>query len=325
MNHIVSRLGSAFLVGGITLATPAISQTKWDVADFDNVTSFQTENLVWFNHQAEKYSQGKIKLIFHPGGSLFKQPEIKRAVQGGQVQMGAIIMGGYANESPLFGIDTLPFLVSSYEEGKQLWQASRAPIEKYLAKQEIKVLFATPWPPQGLFSNKPIRSISDIKGLKFRVYSPVGSRLAELLGADPVTIPPTEVTQAMATGMVNINITSSASAYDQNAWEAMKYFYDMRLWLPKKLVFANQRAFNRLDKSTQAAILRAAKEAEERGWKVSEEKNAWYIQQLAAKGMEVTVPSGQIMNDYRKIGNVIINEWKKVDPEVNSIIAQLEK
>ncbi len=325
--NCIGKLGSVFMVGaGIALATPSVAQTKWDVAAFGNSTVFQTENVMWFGSQVEKLSQGKLKLTFHPDGSLFKQPEIKRAVQGGQVQMGEIILGAYANEDPLFGIDTLPFLVNSYPEGKRLWSMTRDATEKRFAKQGMKVLFATPWPPQGLFSNRPIKSMADIKGLKFRVYSPIGSRLAELLGAQPVTIQPTEVTQAMATGLVNINITSSASAYDQKAWEAMKYFYDMRLWIPKNMIFANQQALNRLDKDSQAAVLRAAKEAEDRGWKISEEKNSWYIDQLRAKGMDVVVPSEALMNDYRKVGNTIINEWvEKAGPESKAIVNQFRK
>jgi TRAP-type transport system periplasmic protein len=326
MNY-TAKLGSALIMaGGLAVTGQSAAQTKWDVAAFGNSTVFQTENVMWFGSQVEKLSQGKVKFTFHPDGALFKQPEIKRAVQGGQAQMGEIILGAYANEDPLYGIDTLPFLVSSYPEGKRLWGMTRDATEKRFAKQGMKVLFATPWPPQGLFSNKPIKSIADIQGLKFRVYSPVGSRLAELLKAQPVTIQPTEVTQAMATGLVNINITSSASAYDQKAWEAMKHFYDMRLWIPKNMVFANQQAFNRLDKATQTAMLRAAAEAEERGWKISEEKNGWYIDQLRAKGMDVTVPPPALMNDYRKIGNTIINEWmEKSGPESKAIITQFRK
>lgn len=326
MKYIGKFIGTLIAAGSIALASPSVAQTKWDVAAFGNSTVFQTENVIWFNNQVEQYSNGRLKLTLHPDGSLFKQPEIKRAVQAGQVQMGEIILGSYANEDALFAIDTLPFLVNGYDQGKRLWRISRDVIEKRLAKQGIKLLFATPWPPQGLFSNKPIRSMSDIKGLKFRVYSPVGSRLAELLGAQPITIQPNEVTQAMATGMVNINITSSASAYDQKAWEGMKYFYDMRLWLPKNVIIANQKAFDRLDNPTQVAVMRAAREAEERGWKISEEKNRWYIEQLAAKGMEIGVPSESLLSEYQKVGAVIIDEWvQKTGPDVKSVINELRR
>ena len=146
-----------------------------------------------------------------PGASLFKAPEIKRAVQSGQAQIGEILISGYSNEDPIFGVDSVPFLATSYADARKLWKASRKATEERFAKQGMKVLYAVPWPPQGIYTNKPLTSVADMKGLKMRAYNPATSKIAELVGAQPVTVQAAELAQAMTTGVVNANITSGAT------------------------------------------------------------------------------------------------------------------
>ena len=185
------------------------------------------------------------------------------------------------------------FRSSSYVEAGKLWKASRKAIEERFAKQGLLVLYSVPWPPQGIYTTKPINSVADMKGLKMRSYNPYTSRIAELAGAQPVTIQVAELAQAMATGAVNANITSGATGYDSKAWEVVKNYYDTQAWLPKNIVFVNKQAFDALDKPTQQAVIKAAQDAEARGWKTSEEKNGWYLEQLVKNGMTVAPPSAQ--------------------------------
>jgi len=168
-----------------------------------------------------------------------------------------------------------------------------------------------PWPPQGIYSTKALNSMADMKGLKMRAYNPYTSRIAELAGAQPVTIQAAELAQAMATGAVNANITSGATGYDTKAWEVVKNYYDTQAWIPKNIVFVNQHAFDALPKDQQQAVLKAAAEAEARGWKVSEEKNKWYLGELAKNGMHVAQPSAQLKSDFRKVGETMTEEWMK--------------
>jgi len=208
-------------------------------------------------------------------------------------------------------VDSVPFLATSYADARKLWAASRKPIEERFAKQGLKVLYAVPWPPQGIYSTKALNSMADMKGLKMRAYNPYTSRIAELAGAQPVTIQAAELAQAMATGAVNANITSGATGYDTKAWEVVKNYYDTQAWIPKNIVFANQAAFDALPKDQQQVVLKAAAEAEARGWKISEEKNRWYLAELAKNGMNVQPPSAQLASDFRKVGETMTEEWMK--------------
>jgi TRAP-type C4-dicarboxylate transport system substrate-binding protein len=304
----------------------AQAQVKWDMPTPYPATNFHTENIAQFVADVDKATGGKLKITVHPNGSLFKATEIKRAVQGGQAQIGEILISGYSNEDPVFGVDSVPFLATSYADAGKLWKASRKAIEERFAKQGMKVLYSVPWPPQGIYSTKPINSMADMKGLKMRAYNPYTSRIAELAGAQPVTIQVAELAQAMATGAVNANITSGATGYDTKAWEVVKYYYDTQAWIPKNIVFASTQAFDALDKVSQKALLDAAAAAETRGWKVSEEKNKWYLEQLAKNGMHVSAPSPQLDADFKKVGRTMTDEWlKTAGPDGKAILDAYRK
>ena len=309
-----------------TFCATAIAQTRWDMPTPYAPTNFHTENVMQFAADVDQATQGKLKITVHSNASLFKAPEIKRAVQGGQAQIGEILISGYSNEDPVFGVDSVPFLATSYADAAKLWKASRKALEDRFAKQGMTVLYAVPWPPQGIYSSKPINSAADLKGMKMRTYNPYTSRIAELAGAQPVTIQAAELAQAFATGAVNANITSGATGYDTKAWEVVKNYYDTQAWLPKNVVFVNKAAFDSLDKSTQQALLKAAADAEARGWKTSEEKNKWYLEQLAKNGMTVAPPSPQLKSDFKKIGDTMTGEWlKTAGPDGTAIVEAYRK
>lgn len=307
-------------------ATAAAQSVKWDMPTAYPAGNFHTANILMFAKDVERATGGKLSITVHENGSLFKAPEIKRAVQSGQAQIGEVLISNFSNENPLFGIDSIPFLATSYGDARKLWQASRPAVEAALDKQGLKVLYAVPWPPQGIFSAKPIESAADLRGAKWRAYNPNTSRIAQLVGAQPVTIQAAELTQALATGAVNAFMTSGATGYDSKVWEQVKYYYDVAAWLPKNVVFVSKRAFDALDKPTQQALLKAAADAEARGWRESEEKTAWYLEQLRKNGMTVSKGSPQLQTDLRKIGETMIEEWtRQAGAEGAAVLATYRK
>jgi TRAP-type C4-dicarboxylate transport system substrate-binding protein len=322
--HFAARAAAAvFALASIGLAS---AQTKWDMPTAYPPSNYHTENIAEFVADIDKATGGKLKITVHNNASLFKANEIKRAVQGGQAQIGEILISNYSNEDPIYGIDSVPFLATSFAAAEKLWQASRKTIEDHFAKQGLKVLYAVPWPPQGIYTSKPINSIADMKGLKMRTYNPATSRIAELAGAQPVTIQAAELAQALATGAVNANMTSAATGYDSKSWEQVKYFYDAQAWLPKNIVFVNQKAFDALDKAEQDAVLKAAAAAEARGWKIAKEKTEWYADQLKKNGMTVAPPSATLNADLKKIGDTMTSEWaKQAGPEGQAIVDAYKK
>ena len=313
----------AATLAGLALALPVLAQTKWDLPTAYPANNFHTENIQQFAAEVDKATGGKLKIQIHPNASLYKAPEIKRAVQGAQVQAGEILLVNFENEDPLYGVDGVPFLATSYSEAFKLYKAERKALEDKLAKQGMMLLYTVPWPPQGIFTNRTLNSAADMKGLKWRAYSPSTSKIAELVGAQPVTVQAAEVSQALATGVIDSYMSSGATGYDSKTYEQLKHFYDTQAWLPKNALIVNRAAFDALDKASQAAVLKAAADAETRGWKLSEEKTGWYVDQLKQKGMSIDRPSEQLTADMRKVGNVMLAEWlRKAGPDGKKIIDQ---
>ena len=304
-----------FLVAALGLAVVSLSaslaqaQTKWDLASAYPANNFHSENLMQFASDVEKATGGKLKITVHANASLFKATEIKRAVQGGQAQAGEVIQANLQNEWAIYGADGLPFLADSYDESVKLQTAQRPLVEKKLAEQGLVYLYAVAWPPQGIFTKKPLSSAADLKSVKWRAYSPATARIADLVKAQPVTVQAAELSQALATGVVEATMTSGATGVDSKLYEHLKYYYDVQAWLPKNMVIVNRKAFDALDKPTQTALINAAAAAEARGLAASKRVDAESKAKLKANGMQVLEPSATLKTDMQKVGETMLKEW----------------
>ena len=320
------KFETAFIAAALATAGTSFAQTKWDLPAAYAATNFHSENLTQFAQDVDKATAGKLKITVHANASLFKANEIKRAVQSGQAQLGEVLLANFENENPLYAADGIPFLASSYAESRKLATVQKPYLEKLLGAQGMKLLYTVPWPPQGIYVNKEIASVAEMRGLKWRAYSPATAKIAELIGAQPVTIQAAELSQALATGVVNSYMSSGSTGYDTKTYESIKYWYDTQAWLPKNAVMVNQKAFDALDKPTQEALLKAATEAETRGWKISQEKNEWYTKALAEKGMKIMKPSPKLVADLKQVGTIMLADWeKKAGADGAALVAAFNK
>ncbi len=320
------KFETAIIAAALATAGTSFAQTKWDLPAAYAATNFHSENLTQFAQDVDKATSGKLKITVHANASLFKANEIKRAVQSGQAQVGEVLLANFENENPLYAADGIPFLASSYAESRKLATVQKPYLEKLLGAQGMKLLYTVPWPPQGIYVNKEIASVAEMRGLKWRAYSPATAKIAELIGAQPVTIQAAELSQALATGVVNSYMSSGSTGYDTKTYESIKYWYDTQAWLPKNAVMVNQKAFDALDKPTQEALLKAATEAETRGWKISQEKNEWYTKALAEKGMKIMKPSPKLVADLKQVGTIMLADWeKKAGADGAALVAAFNK
>lgn len=310
MKRRLFALSTAAAALTLALATgTASAQTKWDLPAAYPATNFHSENLTQFAKDVDKATGGKLKITVHANASLFKADQIKRAVQGGQAQIGEILLVNFQNEWQLFGADGLPFLADSYDQAMKLYKVQKPFLEKKLAEQGMSLLYAVPWPPQGIYVKKPISSGADLKGVKWRAYSPATARIAELVGAQPVTVQAAELSQAMATGVIESYMSSGSTGFDTKTYEHIKYWYDTQAWLPKNAVIVNKAALDALDAPTKAALMKASAEAEVRGLAASKKANTDSLDKLKANGMNIVAPSAQLKADMKKVGDVMLKEW----------------
>ncbi|MBI3452980.1 MAG: TRAP transporter substrate-binding protein [Rhodospirillales bacterium] len=319
---------SIVLTGALTAwAGAAEAQTKWQMPTPYAPGEFHTVNIRQFADDVKAGSGGKLEIVVHPAGSLMPLPQIKRAIQTGEVQIGEILLSALENEDPMFGVDTVPFVVTGYDASQQLMAKAKPALAERLKRQGIRLLYATPWPPQGFYADKPINSVADMKGLKFRSYGPSAARFGELVGAAVSTIQAAELGEALNTGRVNSMITSGATGSSAKVWETnVKYFYQLDAWLPHNGVIISEQAFMALDEGTRNAILKAAAAAETRGLELSKKRASDAVALLKQNGMQVQGPSAQLAADLKKVGATMASEWEaKAGADGAALLAPFKK
>ncbi len=294
----------------IAASTASIANAEsWDMPMAYSASNFHSEMGVVFADKVREYTGGKIDITVHPGGSLFKGGEIKRAIQTGQVPIGERFMSAHANEAPLLGWDNLPFLATSYEDNERLWQAAKGPVSEQLSDLNLVVLYTCPWPGQGFYFNKEVNSSKDTQGIKFRSYNTATATIAEALGMVPVQIEAAELSQALATGVVEAFISSGATGYDRKVWEHLSHYYKVNAWFPRNYVMANKQVWEGLDDDTRAAIRKAADETGAACAARSEELANWYFEQLEANGMKVVDAGPEFLAELQAIGEKMTADW----------------
>jgi len=313
-------LGSV-AVAGVTIAASANAE-KWDMPMAYSASNFHTETGVQFAECVTSGTSGNIEIVVHPSGSLFKGADIKRAIQTGQAQIGERLMSGHQNENAVFGFDSVPFLATSFEESAKLFSAARPTMEELLDEQNLVMLYAVPWPPQGLYFNKEVNSVADMEGLKFRSYNNATARLAELTGMLPVTIEAAEISQAFATGVAESMVSSGATGYDRKVWESLSHFYEVNAWLPYNYVMVNKDVWNDTSDANKAVITGCAQLAEYAGTWRSREYTGFTVNGLAAGGM-IVAPAGEaLVGELQEIGATMTEEWLEAAGENGKAIME---
>ncbi len=305
MKHLwvtLAAVTSSLVMGGA-------QAVDWDMPTPYGDSNFHTVNIRQFAEDVKKSTDGELNITVHSAGSLIKHPEIKNSVRRGLVPIGELIMSRLANEDPLFEVDSVPYLASDYDEAWKLWQASKDILAKRLEEQRLKLLFAVPWPPQGIYTKFPVETGEELRSVKMRAYNKSSESLAELLGAIPTQVEVPDIPTAFGTGRVDAMITSPSTGANTRAWDYLTNFNHAQLWLPKNMVVVNAREFASLPEDVQAAVESAAAEAEKRGWEASKEETDAKIAIMRENGIEISEPSDALAKRLEEIGGTMTEEW----------------
>jgi TRAP-type C4-dicarboxylate transport system substrate-binding protein len=325
LHKLLAKAVGAAAIAGVGLSSPAMAQ-NWDMPTPYPDATFHTKNIAAFAEEIDKVTGGKLKIAVHSAGSLFKHPEIKNAVRSAQVPIGEFFLSLISNENPAFGIDSLPFLATSYDEAKKLWEAQKPVVEKLLAEQNLIPLYSVAWPPQGLYTKNEVKTVDDLRGLKFRSYNATLELFANLAGAAPVQVEVPDIPQAFTTGQVEAMITSPSTGANSKAWDYVKVYTPINAWVPKNVVVVNKGAYDGLDDATREAIQSAAKAAEQRGWEMSMKETEEQTKALSDNGMTVVEPSEELMSGLRKIGEQMQEKWNETaSDDAKQVVAAYKK
>lgn len=301
---------SLLAAAALTISTAsAFAETTWQMPTPYPEANFHTQNIMQFAKDVETATDGELKIVVHPAGSLIKHAEIKNAVRSGQAQMGEFILSSLANEAPIFALDSVPFVATSFEGAAKLYEVSNEDLSAELERQRMTPLFSVPWPGQGLYTDRAIEKIEDLQGVRMRAYSPQTERLAQLFGAVPTQVEVPDLAQAFTTGRVNAMITSTSTGVNTAAWDYLTHFYDVSAFLPKNIVVVNTQALEALSPEVQKAVMDAAAEAETRGWKMSEEDHVAMRAVLEENKITVSKGSDELNASLKEIGAQMASEW----------------
>ncbi len=304
----------------LSVSSTSLLAETWDMATPYPDATFHTQNINQFAADVAKATEGALDIKVHSAGSLFKHPEISKAVRSGQVPAGEFFLSLLNNDNPAFGVDSLPFLATNYDDAERLWAAQRPVVESLLDEQGLMVLYAVPWPPQGLYTTKPIPTVDDLAGLKFRTYNSTLETFASMAGAAPTQIEVPDIAQAFSTGRVEAMITSPSTGVNSQAWDFLSNYTDIQAWIPKNVVVVNKRAFRRLDEATQQGVLEAAAAAEARGWEMSRAETDAQTAALSENGIDVQQPTEELMSGLQAIGTDMLEEWTASSGEAGAAI-----
>jgi TRAP-type C4-dicarboxylate transport system substrate-binding protein len=321
MTSLKNSVATGVIAGAMAVtALPAIAAEKWDMPMAYAGSNFHSVTAAEFAQCVTTGTGGEIEITTHPGGSLFAGADIKRAIQTGQVPIGERLLSGHQNESAIFGWDSIPFLVSSFDEHDKLYEAAKPAVEEVLAEQNLTLLYSVPWPPQGLYFRDEVKSVADMEGVKFRSYNNATSRLAELTGMLPVTIEAAEISQAFATGVADSMVSSGATGYDRKVWESLNYFYEVDAWLPRNYIMVNSDTWAGVSDANKNIVNACARMAEYAGTWRAKEYTGFTMAGLAAGGMTVERASDQLMADLKTIGETMSAEWLEAAGEAGQAI-----
>jgi TRAP-type C4-dicarboxylate transport system substrate-binding protein len=288
---------------------PGAAQARWQMATAYPDGNFHTRNIREFVAELEQATGGRIAVQVNSNASLLPMPQIKRGVQTGQVQLGEFLLTAYANEDPFFDADALPFLVTSYAEAKRLADLSKPYIEARLQRQGLSLLYMVPWPAAGFYTAQPLASLEQLRGSRFRTFSPLTNRFAQLIGANPTLVQQAELPQAFATGIVQAMVTSAQTGVDSAAWDYVRVFTPAGFSMTKNAVIISRRTLDALPAEQQAAVRAAAASAEARGYRASEEASAATERTLASRGMTIGTVSPALAAEFQQISRTMVAEW----------------
>ena len=324
MKNFVRVCAALLVASGIT--SVASAQTKWDMPTPYPDGNFHTRNIMQFAADVDKATNGSLKIAVHSAGSLIKHPEIKRSVRQGTAPIGEMLESLSSNEAAVYGLDSVPFLATGYDASRKLYAAQKPYLEKQLASEGLMLLYSVPWPPQGLYAKREIKSVDDLKGLKFRTYNAMIGRIAALAGAVPTQIEVPDLPTAFATGRVDVMITSASTGVDTKSQDYLTHYIETQAWLPRNIVIVNKAAFDKLSAAEKKAVTDAAKAAEDRGWKLSIEEMTIKTKALKDAGIIVLPPSPELKTGLAKIGSAIAYEWEKsAGPDGAAMLAAYRK
>lgn len=284
MKHTMKTGLLSIFVG--TAALPAFAETKWDLPLNWPAGNYISVAANLFADTVAEETNGSIVITTHPGGSLgFKGPEMFGAVRDGLVPISDMLLQQQVGDEPLLGLQSLPYLMNTYQEQVEFQDFYRPLLEEVFAENNQKLLYTMPWPQQQIWTKKEIAGFDDFAGVKVRSSDPSATKIFNAAGMTSVQLPWGEVIPSLATGAIEGVGTSAPSAVDGSFWEFLTHGYPTRHTWNLNAVSVNLDAWNAISQEDQAKIEEIAIRLEPSFWQSAQDADAAAMATLAEHGM----------------------------------------
>lgn len=260
----------AFVMGAALVASPALAEELSVVGSWSSLPLDKQYEAPFWQRILPKASGGKLTVKFTTHDQMgLGVGDVFRLLGKGVYDV-AMTVGDYAvaDAPALEGLD-VPLVAMDVEKERAAVDAARPMVEDIFNKRfNSHVLAIAPYPPQVVFCNKPVKTLSDLKGLKIRASGRMTAKFLDALGAEGVNVAFSEVPGALEKGVVDCAVTGAGSGYSAGWWEVSKYLFNIPLggWDPV-VTAINMDKWKSLDADTQKLIAREIKSRfEEPAW-----------------------------------------------------------
>jgi TRAP-type C4-dicarboxylate transport system substrate-binding protein len=287
-----------------------LAKTKWDMHLNYPAGNFHSQGAQRFADRVKEATNGELTIVLHPGSALgFKGPELLRAVAEGQLSIAEVPTGMVEGDAPAVALTAQPFISTNAFEQRLLYQLAKPTYAKELKRFKQFTLYTSVWPFSGIYTQRPVSSAADLKGLKMRVYDGTGLEFGKATGIAARKMPFSEVYPAMKAGLLDSMYTSSVSGVDAKAWEVLKYFTPINIVGPVNMVNVNLDAWNKLPKKIQETVLEIAAEMEDEMWTLAGDMDRKSRAILKEKGMTVNPVDKAFRKELNDIGVQLRKSW----------------
>lgn len=315
MFGLIHKFSSAAVVLGLSAIVSTQSATAaeviWNFTDEYQKNSVTGEAAQFFAKRIDELSGGKMKIVLHHGGSLgYKSKDNFDAVGDGAVEAANSFTGAWQGYDRVFMISLQPFVATSIDEAKTLYEVVKASYDDVFTKNNQKLLYTQAMPPSGIWGKKPLNSVSAIKNLKIRTYDPNGTKTFKAAGSAPIQLSWADVVPQLATGGIDAVLTSAESGTKSSFWEHLNHFTVINYAMAHNLAHVNLDAYNKLSADLKKVVDQAAADTQKYSWNALVTRSAANYKKMRENGVTIVE---DVSKDYllhlNKSGQVAVNDW----------------
>ncbi len=305
----LSGLGLAVCLGSTAFVQAA---TRLDFSNEYNANSIHAQGDAHFIEQVRELTDGEVDITLHTGGALgFKSGDHFYAVADNAVQIADTLSGTMSGIDPIFLLSSLPFLVGSVDEARQLYEIARPHYDEVFEDNDQVLLYASPWPASGIWSREAVTSSEQLQNLKIRTFDRNGTETLRNAGAAPVSLSWADVVPQLATGGINAVLTSAEAGANASFWEHQQHFSGIQYAIPLNMVHMNRDAFESLSSDQQEALREAARRTDEHNWQAVRERTQSNYATLDEHSVTIHDPiSADFQQALSDAASPVISGWQ---------------